>query len=170
MTKNNEQLLSFVSQQGLDKDSHNQALSMVLDKVLDIFNCDRAWCLFPCDPEADYWGVPIESTRYSWPGVKNVELDMPTVESDIETFNLHLNANRPITLGINCDFPVPEYLTKVFSVKSQIASVIYPKQGKPWMFGLHFCEDHHDFIDSEIELFDLLGKELAKTFDNLIFK
>ena len=30
-----------------------QMMSDVLDAVISIFNCDRAWLVYPCDPEAD---------------------------------------------------------------------------------------------------------------------
>lgn len=170
MKLNSEQLLSFISQQGLEKENQKQALSAVFHKMLFFFNCDRAWCLYPCDPEIEYWGIPIEATQHEWPGVKHVGLDMPTVENDIATFNLHLNSNNPITIGKDADYPVPDHVSKVFGVKSQISSAIYPKQGKPWMLGIHFCEKHHHFTDDEIELFDSLGKKIGKAFDTLIFE
>ena len=36
----------------------DQMINNVLDAVISIFNCDRAWLLFPLDPEADNWKVP----------------------------------------------------------------------------------------------------------------
>ena len=35
----------------------------VLETVLTIFQCDRVWLMYPCDPEADSWRVPMECTR-----------------------------------------------------------------------------------------------------------
>ena len=170
MELNAEQLSSFISQQGLDKENQKQALSAVFRKMLFFFNCDRACCVYPCDPKIEYWGVPIEVTRHEWPGLKHVELDMPTVESDMATFNLHLNTNRPVIFGKDAEYPVPDNVTKVFGVKSQISSAIYPEQGKPWMLGIHFCERHHHFTDDEIELFDSLGKKIGKAFNTLVFE
>src|SRR5262245_35291114 len=40
-----------------------QMMSDVLDAVLAVFNCDRAWLVYPCDPEAASWRVPMEHTR-----------------------------------------------------------------------------------------------------------
>ena len=170
MRQDSEQFLSFISQQGLEKENQKQALSTVFYKMLDFLDCDRAWCLYPCDPETEDWGIPIECTRDEWLGVRHTGLDMPAMETDLAIFNLHLKANRPITFGKDCDYQVPEYVTKVFCVKSQISSTIYPKQGKPWMLGIHYCENHHQFTDDEIEFFDLLGRKIAKEFDNLNFK
>jgi len=44
-----------------------QMMSDVLDEVLSIFDCDRAWLFHPCDPEAESWQVPMERTRPSSP-------------------------------------------------------------------------------------------------------
>ena len=39
-----------------------QMMSDVLDAVIAIFNCDRAWLVYPCDPEATSWKVPMTSS------------------------------------------------------------------------------------------------------------
>jgi hypothetical protein len=43
-------------------------LTDVLDVMLELFQCDRAWLLFPCDPAAQGFSVPMERTRPEWPG------------------------------------------------------------------------------------------------------
>lgn len=43
MKLDTQQLLSFIEQQGLAQDKQNEALSSVFRKLLDFFNCDRAW-------------------------------------------------------------------------------------------------------------------------------
>ena len=45
-----------------------QMMSDVLDAVISIFNCDRAWLVYPCDPEAASWKVPMEHARPEFPG------------------------------------------------------------------------------------------------------
>ena len=40
-------------------------MSDVLDAVLEIFGSDRAWLLYPCDPDAPSWRVVMEHTRRS---------------------------------------------------------------------------------------------------------
>src|SRR5262249_2069387 len=45
-----------------------QMMSDVLDVVVTIFDCDRAWLLYPCDPETASFHVPVERTRPEYPG------------------------------------------------------------------------------------------------------
>ena len=42
-------------------------MSDVLDAVLEIFACDRAWLLYPCDPNAPSWRAVMERTRPPFP-------------------------------------------------------------------------------------------------------
>ena len=167
MKKNIENFLSDIDQLIIENEDHNQALTKVLSKMLNTFECDRAWCLYPCDPESHEWGVPIEVTKHEWPGVKNSKLQMPTVKSDIESFNIYLNAKKPVTFGKDADYPTPKHVQNVFRVHSQIATAIYPKQGKAWLLGIHFCERHHHFSDDEKYYFDMLGKKIGDVFNEL---
>ncbi|MEY4549741.1 MAG: hypothetical protein RL685_5936, partial [Pseudomonadota bacterium] len=43
-------------------------LTDVLDAMLELLACDRAWLFFPCDPDAKTWTVPMERNRPEWPG------------------------------------------------------------------------------------------------------
>lgn len=40
----------------------------VLSVVQDILKTDRAWLLYPCDPDAASWQVPMEVTKPEYPG------------------------------------------------------------------------------------------------------
>jgi len=164
-----EQLLSEIDQFQLEPDNHNEALFNVLGKMLEAFNCDRAWCLAPCDPESEFWSVPIQVTKKEWPGNIEPDLQMPTGEEERAVFNSFINAKGPVTYGKKADYPMPELHEKLFKVKSQIATVVYHKQAEKWLLGIHFCEKYHTFSDDERASFDLLGKKLGLLFDHLIF-
>ena len=61
-------------------------LEETLDALLDIFRCDRAWLLYPCDPTAPSFRVPIERTRPEWPGASARNLELPLDRAASETF------------------------------------------------------------------------------------
>ena len=54
----------------------------VLDVVLSIFNCDRAFLLNPCDPDSKEWTVPMERTKPEYPGLFELGVKLP-MESGI---------------------------------------------------------------------------------------
>src|SRR4030095_10973159 len=63
-----------------------QMMSDVLDAVLSILNCDRAWLVYPCDPEAASWKVPMEHARPEFPGLFALGLDLPVVPDVAKAF------------------------------------------------------------------------------------
>lgn len=162
-----QQLLSDIDQLKLESENHNKELSKVLRKMLKAFNCDRAWCLYPCDPVSEVWGVPIEVTKYEYPGGFEIDLQFPMGEEEKVVFNTFINANGPVTYGNDADYPMPEQHEKSFMVKSQIATVIYPKHGEQWLLGIHFCAKQRSFTEEDREFFDILGKKIGVAFDNL---
>src|SRR5260370_38343722 len=40
-----------------------EQMSHVLDAVLSIFGCDRAWIVYPCDPESRTWRTVAQRAR-----------------------------------------------------------------------------------------------------------
>ena len=59
-----------------------QMLSDVLHATLDIFACDRAWLIYPCDPDAPSWHAVMEHTRPQFPGAFALQAELP-VDRDV---------------------------------------------------------------------------------------
>jgi CheY-like chemotaxis protein len=116
-----------------------QMMSDVLDAVLAIFNCDRAWLVYPCDPEAASWKVPMEHARPEFPGLFAVGLDLPVDPEIAKVFQTVRASSGPVRFGPGSEHPLPAEAAKRFSIQSQIAMAIYPKGDKPYMLGLHQC-------------------------------
>jgi hypothetical protein len=62
------QLWFFESMDGINRAMHGtgdleQMMGDVLDVVLAIFRCDRAWLIYPCDPEVASHRVRMERTH-----------------------------------------------------------------------------------------------------------
>jgi len=62
-------VLDRITQISLANENMGDVLRGVLDLVLEVFNADRAWFLYACDPDVPFWGVPMERTRPGWPGL-----------------------------------------------------------------------------------------------------
>src|SRR5713101_5626886 len=54
-----------------------QMMSDVLEVVLAVFDCDRSWLVYPCDPDAASWKVPMEHARPQFPGAFALGLELP---------------------------------------------------------------------------------------------
>jgi PAS domain S-box-containing protein len=145
-----------------------QMLKDVLDTMLSIFDCDRAWLIYPCDPEAPSWHVPVERTRPEYPGAFVQRIDMPMDPDAAELFRMMRASEGPLTCGPGSDYPVPADLARQFQIQSQILMAVYPKVGLPWVFGLHQCSHSRVWTPEERRLVQEIGRRLAETLTILL--
>ncbi len=145
-----------------------QMMRAVLDTLLLIFNCDRAWLVYPCDPESATWQVPMERTRPEYPGVLPIGVELPLEPLGAEVFRILRDINGPVIFGPGSQYQVPEVLTQIFRVQSFIAMAFYPKIGKPWSFGLHQCSYPRVWTPEEERLFQEIGWRLSDVLTSLL--
>jgi PAS domain S-box-containing protein len=145
-----------------------QMMSDVLDTVLSIFNCDRAFMLYPCDPEVVSWRVPMERTRPEYPGAYALGLEVPIDPDNIRNFKILRATSGPVTFGPGFDLPLPTIVAERFSFRSMIAMAIYPKGDKPYMFGLHQCTYPRVWTPDERTLLQEIGHRLSDGLTSLL--
>jgi diguanylate cyclase (GGDEF)-like protein/PAS domain S-box-containing protein len=145
-----------------------QMMSEVLEAVLSIFDCDRAWLVFPCDPEAETWHSPMEKTRPDYPGALQLGGLQPVDEDIAATFRILLAADGPVTFGPDSPYPIPEDVGQRFTIRSFIGMVLYPKIGLPWLFGLHQCSHARVWSRQEQKLFEQIGRRLCDGLTSLL--
>ncbi|MDO9068576.1 MAG: PAS domain S-box protein [Deltaproteobacteria bacterium] len=143
-------------------------MSDVLDAVLTIFDCDRAFLMYPCDPEAATWSVPMKRTRPEYPGASVVGHEMPMIPSVAKSLRILLTADGPVQFGPGTANPLPLEVLEQFNFKCFISMVIHPKQGKPWQFGLHQCSYARVWTPNEEKLFREIGRRLADALTSLL--
>ncbi|MBI2427584.1 MAG: PAS domain S-box protein [Ignavibacteriales bacterium] len=137
-----------------------EMMGSTLDAVLSIFLCDRASLIYPCDPEAPGWSVPMERTRPEYPGVMALKTEIPADAESHDVFSALLNADGPVSFGPGASLPLPPNLHR-FRIQSQLAMALYPKTGSPWMFVLHQCSFPRVWTQEEQRLFQDIGRRLA---------
>jgi diguanylate cyclase (GGDEF)-like protein/PAS domain S-box-containing protein len=133
----------------------------VLNAVLDIFQCDRAYLLHPCDPDALTWRVPMECNRPAYPGALELGLEIGMTPEVAKTFRLLLQSDGPVQFGPGRLHPVPTDVADNFQVKSFMSLVLYPKVGKPWQFGIHQCSSIRHWSADEERVIHEIGLRLA---------
>ena len=145
-----------------------QMMSDVLDAVLSIFNCDRAWLVYPCDPEAASWKVPMEHARPEFPGLFVQGLDLPVDPEIVKVFQTVRASSGPVRFGPGSEHRLPAEAAKRFSIQSMIAMAIYPKGDKPYMLGLHQCSYPRVWTPQEERLFQEIGRRLEDALTSLL--
>jgi len=143
-------------------------LSDVLEVVLSVFETDRAWILYPCDPGSPTWRVSMERTRPEHPGAGAMGVDLPT-DADLATlFRVALASQGPFTSGPTGDLPLPLVTREVFGVKSGLAMAVYPKDDRPSLFGIHQCTHAREWMPEDKQIFQEIGRRLGDGLTTLL--
>src|SRR5262244_1895353 len=145
-----------------------QMTSDVLDAVLSVFKCDRSWVVYPCDPAAASWKVPMEHTRPEFPGALALGLELPLDPEIANTFQVVRASSRPVRFGPASEHPLPAKTAERFSIQSMIALAIYPKGDRPYLLGLHQCSYPRAWTSEEERLFQEIGRRLEDALTSLL--
>lgn len=145
-----------------------QMMKDLLDTLLDIFGCDRAFLVYPCNPDHPTWQVPMERTRPEYPGVLPIGVDLPLDPVGAEVYRILRQTDGPVKFGVGENYSVPVPMATAFKVQSFIAMAIYPKMGEPWSFGLHQCSHPRVWSSDEERLFQEIGRRLSDTLSTLL--
>ena len=140
----------------------------VLGAVLSIFACDRAWLVYPCDPEAPTWRAAMEYTRPDYPGAFALGIDLPMDAEVANVFQIARASTGIVQFGHDLGYPVPTQLAERFGIQSLIAMAVYPKVDKPYMFGLHQCSYPRVWTAREERLFQEVGRRLGDALTGLL--
>ncbi|MDO8293866.1 MAG: PAS domain S-box protein [Gallionella sp.] len=160
-------VLDRITQVNLSSENMEDVMRGVLDLVLEVFKADRAWFLYPCDPDAPSWGVPMERSRPEWPGLFALGADIPMDSEVAGIFRELLSTNDLIQYGPDASHPVPLILEQ-FSVKSQLMIALRPKIGKAWLFGLHHCANLVMHDAGDLHLFTAIAQRISDSLSSLI--
>lgn len=150
------------------KSDLEQVMKDVLDSLLVVFECDRAWLVYPCDPESPTWQVPMERTRPEYPGVLPIGVELPLDPVGAKVYRILCEADGPVQFGPGGEHPVPPEMAEGFRVQSFIAMAFYPRIGKPWSFGLHQCSYARIWDKEDQRLFQEIGRRLSDVLTSLL--
>ncbi|MBE9563487.1 MAG: response regulator, partial [Proteobacteria bacterium] len=147
----------------------NEAPGMVkmmdnaMQVTLSTFKCDRAWLVYPCDPTSVNCQIRIETTTPEYPGVKTLNEDIPISPEVAKVMKKVLSTTEAIPFGVKHKYQLPATSRKQFSVQAAMVIAIYPKIGKPWLFGLHQCSYARKWTENELNLFQDFGRHISES-------
>ena len=138
----------------------NLMMSGVLQLTLDMFQTDRAWLLFPCDPDSEQWSIPMECTKPEFPGAGASENTFQMTDDIRRICQKALQSNDVVTIDSGSTI-APQAVDGLHSALSQIIIALHPQAGKPWLFGLHQCSNSRKWTTDETTLLREIGGRLS---------
>jgi len=142
----------------------DETLNNVIQATREIFQSDRAWLLYPCDPDATHWRVPVESTLPEYPGAFSLNQKLPMTPELKLLIQDALHTAGPV---IYCPMPKLGVEVDQFAVQSMMMIVIRPKFGKPWLLGLHQCSHERHWSDEEQSLLQNVSIRISDSLSSL---
>ncbi len=145
----------------------DRALERILEVVLEVFDCDRAWLLYPCDPDAASWRIPTEKTRPEYPGAFALKAEHAMDPEMAGILRRVLSEDGPLFLSMRDYRQAPDVAMK-YGTKSQLSVALRPTSGQPWMLGIHQCSHEKVWNEKECLLFKEIGRRVGDTLNSLL--
>ena len=158
------QLISRAMSQAKDI---NHIVDDVLEVSLSLFECDRIWLFYPCDPDAPSFRVLAEKYKPDYPGAFAAGQELPITEEAAQSIRKAIEARAPIVFDPESGNSLDD-VAKQFSVQSQMIMAVQPRLGKPWMFGIHQCSHPRVWTKNEQMLFQEIGFWIVESLNNII--
>jgi PAS domain S-box-containing protein len=140
-------------------------MSEVLGAVQEIFGCDRAWLLYPCNPSAASYRVVMERTNPEFPGAYARGIDDGMTADFAAVAAAAVAAARAsdaaVPSGPGHDLDLPQTIAQRFNIKSRLVTAVYPKIGEPYLLGMHQCSRARVWTPHEQRLFQEMGRRLG---------
>ncbi|MFC1623575.1 PAS domain S-box protein [Patescibacteria group bacterium] len=144
-----------------------QMMTDVLNTVMSVLKCDRAWFVYPCDPASEFWSVPMAVHKPEYPGLTPAD-NIPMVPMAQKIMKAVLDTKGPVAYDPATKRELDDEARKV-SVKSQLLMAMYPKINKPWVFGIHQCDYARIWSEEDMMLFEEIGYRVTDALTSSIF-
>ena len=146
----------------------DEVMGAALDVTLEVFSCNRAWLIYPCDPDARSWRAVMEHTRRDFPGAFALGIPQPMDAEARAVLQSALASDGALLFGTSHEHPLPPGLAEHFQVRSQMLMRLSPKGDKPYLFGLHHCAEPRHWTTQEKRLFEENGRRLTDALTGLL--
>ncbi|CAM2005736.1 response regulator [Acanthopleuribacter pedis] len=141
-------------------------LDAVKSAMLDVFDCDRVWLLYPCNPEAERYTVRAEQTRPRFPGAFAAGLSFEASQQTRQRFRELLAQDWPLQSVFEGGYP--SEIQERFQVRSELMYALRPIDGDPWVLGIHQCSHARAWSESDKRLLRDIGLRVTDALGHLL--
>ncbi len=137
----------------------------VIEAMLSIFDSERAFLYYPCDPNAPSFELVMDRTRLEYPGARGV---IPMTPDTARGFQIVRGSRGVVTFGPGCDHPLIGDFVERFGHKSSIGIALYPKTGKPWVLAMHQYSYPRVWTPDEKKLLEEIAWRMTDSLTGLL--
>jgi PAS domain S-box-containing protein len=139
----------------------------LVEQVLEVFGVDRAWLLYPCDPDATRFHIPVEATRADFPGARE---QGRSLANDVGGRRLMVEAleGRAPVLRVFDDPAMRDPEEVRYGVRSMLVVALFPRGDQPWLLGIHQCTHVRRFTPDEQYLLARVAERATDVLTGLL--
>jgi PAS domain S-box-containing protein/putative nucleotidyltransferase with HDIG domain len=145
-----------------------QMMNDVLDEVLSIFDCDRAFLAHPLDPDAESYSGAMIRCRPEYPTTHSKGAIIPMDPLANKFIRAMLASEDPVQIGPESAISLTEEISKRFDFKSIMGMALYPKVDTPWEFAINQCSHARVWRPEEERLFKEIGRRVSDALSSLL--
>jgi PAS domain S-box-containing protein len=145
-----------------------QQATRVLNAVSSIFGCDRAWIVYPCDPDSKTLRTVADWTRPIFAHSAPVGVDVPMDATVASVHRLVGSSQGAVCFEKETNQAISDHGAERLGVRSQMCLAIHPKIDKPYMLGLDQCTHARHWTQQEQRLFEAIGQRIATLLTSLL--
>ncbi len=156
--------LDLVSKELVKEQDADALLEKLTQLILQIFEVDRAWLVYPCNPNAAFFTVPVESTVPEYPGAFAKGIDIPLDDYSSGLMAQAQHAASPVMIQSHGS-DIPSYITEL-CIKSQMMIPLHPPGEESWLLGVHQCDRFREWSETEQQLFMAIADRVSTVLSN----
>jgi len=144
------------------------SITPALQTLLDIFQCNRACLIFPCDPEANTWSIPFQSTSKLFPCIHDPSKEY-AINPAIKNFFIAIqHSTQAISYTDKNPFSNVSTTQQEDSIQSSLTIALHPKQEQTWVLCLHQCDSNRHWNSNEQRLFQDIARRMEGILQQIL--
>ncbi len=147
----------------------DELMSDTAQAVLEIFECDRAWMLFPADYDSPSWRLPVIRTTPEYSHTELEGEELPKRPEGRVVGQLTMGSEGPVGFGPGNEHDLFPYHVEEYQIQSMLMCGVRPKKGKDWVLGVHHCRGTRVWTSEERKLFKEIAYRLSGALNSMLF-
>ncbi|MCU7853730.1 MAG: EAL domain-containing protein [Candidatus Thiodiazotropha sp. (ex Monitilora ramsayi)] len=145
-----------------------QVLYALVNTLLQIFEVDRAWLLYPNDLHGTTYRISVDASRPEYPFAADQNIDLNMDESNISLISDALAASGPVTHTFDLEGEGAHEWVQLQQIRSQMVLALRIGGRPPWLIGLHQCTHERHWSETEQKLFLAIGQRTEDILGQLL--
>ncbi|MCU7846309.1 MAG: EAL domain-containing protein [Candidatus Thiodiazotropha sp. (ex Monitilora ramsayi)] len=136
--------------------------------ILDIFQVDRAWLLYPNDLDSATYRISVDASRPDYPFETRQDIELNMDESNNSLISEALAASGPVTHTFDLEGESVQAWSRLQRIRSQMVLALRIAGRPPWLIGLHQCAYERHWSETEQKLFLAIGQRTEDILGQLL--